>query len=198
VVSILAKIAIPAICTILVGGLITLYGYFAPFMVIGSWLASIACGLIYTFNPTSLPATWITYQILAGIAFGLSFQTPIMAAQALAAYEDVATTTAILYFFQLLGAAIFVSTADSIFSNILISNLRHNVPAIDPLQVIAAGAAGLREIFTPGELDGIVASYMAGLSAVFVLAVGLGCCAAVVGFGAPWVSIKGKTGMVVG
>jgi hypothetical protein len=66
-------------------------------MVVGSCLAAVGCGLIYMFNPASLAGTWIGYQILTGFAFGLSFQTSIMAAQALAAYEDVATTTAILY-----------------------------------------------------------------------------------------------------
>jgi len=86
-----------AICTILVGGFITFYGYFAPFMIIGSCLATAGAGLISTFNPQSLPGIWIGYQILAGVAFGLSFQTPIMAAQALAEQEDVATTTAVLY-----------------------------------------------------------------------------------------------------
>jgi hypothetical protein len=179
----------------LVGGLITLYGYFAPFMMVGSCLAAVGCGLIYTFHPGSLAGTWIGYQILTGFAFGLSFQTSIMAAQALAAYEDVATTTAILYFFQLLGAAIFVSTGESIFSNILISSLRKTVPEVEPLQVIAAGATGLREAFPPSVLDGIIASYMDGLSAVFLLSVALACCASLVSFLAPWVSIKGKAGI---
>jgi hypothetical protein len=86
-----------AICTIMVGGLITLYGYFAPFMLVGSCLATAGAGLISTFDPQSSPGIWIGYQILAGVAFGLSFQAPVMAAQALAAHEDVATTTAILY-----------------------------------------------------------------------------------------------------
>jgi len=81
----------------MVGGLITLFGFFAPFMIVGSCLAAVGCGLIYTLDPQSPTSTWLGYQVLAGIAFGLSFQTPIMAAQALAAYEDVATTTAILY-----------------------------------------------------------------------------------------------------
>jgi hypothetical protein len=65
--------------------------------MVGSCLAAVGCGLIYMFNPGVLAGTWIGYQILTGFAFGLSFQTSIMAAQALAAYEDVATTTAILY-----------------------------------------------------------------------------------------------------
>lgn len=66
-------------------------------MIIGSCLSTASAGLISTFGPHSPPSVWIGYQILAGIAFGLSFQAPVMAAQALAAHEDVATTTAILY-----------------------------------------------------------------------------------------------------
>jgi hypothetical protein len=54
----------------LVGGLITLYGYFAPFMMVGSCLAAVGCGLIYTFHPRSLAGTWIGYQILTG--FGIA------------------------------------------------------------------------------------------------------------------------------
>lgn len=77
--------------------MITLYGFFAPFMILGSCLATIGCGLIYTYNAETSTGRWVGFQIFTGMAFGLSFQTPIMAAQALAAYEDVATTTAILY-----------------------------------------------------------------------------------------------------
>lgn len=66
-------------------------------MLVGSSLTVIGAGLIYTFKADSSPGIWIGYQILTGIAFGLAFQTPIMAAQALAKHEDVATTTAILY-----------------------------------------------------------------------------------------------------
>ena len=98
--------------------------------------------------------------------------------------------------FQLVGAAIFVSSGESIFSNVLISSLHKTLPAIDPLQVIAAGATGLRDIFPPEVLSGIMASYMDGLSATFLLSAILACCASLVSFFAPWVSIKGKTGMV--
>jgi hypothetical protein len=45
-------------------------------------------------------------------------------------------------------------------------------------------------------LDGIITSYIDGLSAVFLLSVALACCASLVSFLAPWVSIKGKTGIV--
>lgn len=89
-----------------------------------------------------------------------------------------------------------MSTGESIFSNVLISSLRKTVPRVDPLQVITAGATGLREAFPAAELSGITACYMDGLSATFLLSVALACCASLVSVFAPWVSIKGKTGMV--
>lgn len=66
-------------------------------MIIGSCIATVGSGLIYTFDSQSPPGIWIGYQIVAGLGFGLAFQTPIMAAQALATHDDVPTTTAILY-----------------------------------------------------------------------------------------------------
>jgi hypothetical protein len=183
-------------------------------MLVGSCLATAGAGLISTFDPQSSPAIWIGYQILAGTAFGLAFQAPIMAAQALAAHEDVATTTAILYcktpsfaivyskahtdmtatVFQLLGAAIFVSTGESIFSNILISSLQSKVPGVDPSAVVAAGAS-LQGLFPPETLMQIAMCYMDGLRAVFLMAVALAGCASLVSLFAPWVSIKGKVSM---
>jgi hypothetical protein len=80
---------------------------------------------------------------------------------------------------------------------VLISSLRKTIPTVDPLQVIAAGATGLRGIFQESELNAIMACYMDGLSATFLLSVSLACCASLVSLFAPWVSIKGKTGLAV-
>ncbi|KAK5275670.1 hypothetical protein LTR16_012249, partial [Cryomyces antarcticus] len=69
-------------------------------MIAGPVIATIAAGMIYTFEIGSSSAVWIGYQALAGIGIGLCFQAPIMAGQALAKPEDVSTTTALLMFFQ--------------------------------------------------------------------------------------------------
>jgi hypothetical protein len=79
----------------------------------------------------------------------------------------------------------------------MISSLHKTVPAVEPLQFIAAGATGLRDVFPAEVLNGIMECYMDGLSATFLLSTALACCAAMVSFFAPWVSIKGKTGMAV-
>ena len=64
------------------------------------------------------------------------------------------------------------------------------------MKVIVAGATGLRGVFAGEELAGIVASYMEGLRAVFLLIVALAGCASLVSFCTPWVSVKGR--VVVG
>jgi hypothetical protein len=79
---------------------------------------------------------------------------------------------------------------------VLISSLRKAVPSVNPLQVIAAGATGLRGVFQEDELKAIMACYMDGLSATFLLSTILACCASLVSLFAPWVGIQGKTGMV--
>ena len=78
----------------------------------------------------------------------------------------------------------------------MISGLLKTVPTVDPLQVIAAGATGLREVFPAEVLDGITNCYMDGLTATFLLSAILASCASLVSFFTPWVSIKGKTATV--
>jgi hypothetical protein len=85
-----------AIFTIISGCMITAFGYFTPFVIFGSAFATVGSGLIYTLDQNSSSAYWIGYQALTGMALGLCLQTPIMAAQAMSAQEDVPATTAIL------------------------------------------------------------------------------------------------------
>lgn len=98
--------------------------------------------------------------------------------------------------YQLLGAAIFVSTAQSVFSNKLLTSLRVNAPTVNRTIAMTVGATRFRDVFAAEEVQQIVACYMEGLSATFLRVVALAGCAALVSLFAPWVSIKGK--IVVG
>ncbi|TKA81270.1 hypothetical protein B0A49_00224 [Cryomyces minteri] len=189
----LSLIISETIFTILSGGLITVFGYFAPMMIVGPVIATIAAGMIYTFEISSSSAVWIGYQALAGIGIGLCFQAPIMAGQALAKPEDVSTTTALLMFFQTMGGAFFVSAAQSAFSNALIKSLLVNAPTVNVVQVVAIGATELRSTFTAEQLPGILVAYMDGLKVGFALAIALAGCATVVSVFTPWTSVKGKS-----
>jgi hypothetical protein len=85
-----------ALSTVVAGGLLSTFGFFAPLFIVGGIFSTIGCGLIYTLDLASPSSHWIGFQILAGIGFGLCFQAPIMVGQALSKPEDVSTVTAIL------------------------------------------------------------------------------------------------------
>jgi len=84
-----------AICTVLSGGLISAYGIYVPWLLIGSILATIGTGLIYTLDIGSSSSKWIGYQALAGIGIGFAFQVPMIANQAFVQMSEISSVTAV-------------------------------------------------------------------------------------------------------
>jgi MFS family permease len=84
------------IATIISGGLISAHGHFVPFMTLGSVMATIGSGLLYTLSTTSSSSQWIGYQAMAGLGIGLGFQVPIIAGQATASHADLSSVTAMI------------------------------------------------------------------------------------------------------
>ena len=69
--------------TIISSGLLTIWGRYIAILVAGSVLTIISSGLIYTLRIDPGAKSWIGYQAMAGIGLGLTFQTPIIVAQAI-------------------------------------------------------------------------------------------------------------------
>lgn len=72
-----------------------------------------------------------------------------------------------LVFFQTIGAAILVSTAQAAFINVLLREVQTTAPDISPEALISTGATLLRQAFRPDQLAGILAAYMSGLRFTF-------------------------------
>ncbi|ROV97850.1 hypothetical protein VSDG_04895 [Cytospora chrysosperma] len=87
-----------SIFTLFSGIMISATGYPAPFLVAGAALATVGCGLIYTYDIGTSTGRWIGYQILAGVGNGVGVQVPIIMSQANSDASDMAATTAILMF----------------------------------------------------------------------------------------------------
>lgn len=68
--DVVANTSDTALFTIISGGGITAIGWFTPFIVLGSVLATVGNGLIYTFDIHSSSSVWIGYQVLAGAGLG--------------------------------------------------------------------------------------------------------------------------------
>lgn len=189
----LAMIIAYMIATIAAGGAVTGLGYFAPLIILGSTLTTIAAGLLYTLSPTSSNGQWIGYQVLAGVGIGLCNQVPVMAAQALAKNEDIATVTAVIMFFQTLGGAIWVSAAQAGFANKLFILVSKKIPGIDAARVVAAGATEYRHVFPTGITSSILESYMGGVTVVFVIILVISAVSVVASLLTPWTNIKEVT-----
>ena len=82
--------------TVFSGGSISKTGIATPIMPVGSVLATIAAGLLYTLDIGTGTGKWIGYQILAGLGYGIAFQVPIIVGQATADPSDLASVTAII------------------------------------------------------------------------------------------------------
>lgn len=172
-----------ALFTIVSGGTVTATGHYLPLIVVGSVLATIGSGLIYTLDVGSSSSHWIGYQALSGIGSGLGIQIGVIVCQAIVPAVEVSSVTAIILFWQTLAGAIFVSVAQSLFTNKLVQSLPREVPGINPQLVIATGATELRDVFNDEQMVGVIRSYMDGLKDAYTLAIALAACSVVVVIG---------------
>ncbi|KAH7062485.1 major facilitator superfamily domain-containing protein [Macrophomina phaseolina] len=162
-----------ALFTIVSGGTITATGHYLPLIVLGSVLATVGTGLIYTLDVGSPSSEWIGYQAMSGIGSGLIIQVAVIVSQAIVPSVDLSSVTAIILFWQTLSGAIFVSVAQSLFTNKLIESVPKEVPGLDPGLVVATGATELRDVFSDAQIDGVIRSYMDGLKDAYALGIAL-------------------------
>ena len=73
--------------------MITVLGYYTPWMILSSLLMATGAGLLSTFEVGTGHAMWIGYQALYGFGVGAGMQQGVIAAQTVCALEDVPTAT---------------------------------------------------------------------------------------------------------
>ena len=163
-----------ALMTIVSGIAITVTGHYIPLLVLGSALSTIGSGLMYTLTIGSPSSHWIGYQALGGIGVGLGIQIAIIVSQGSVAKADISSITAIMIFFQTIAGAVFVSSAQSLFTNKLVQVVPKYAPGLDPRIVVATGATELRRTFSAEDLPGVIRAYMEGLKDAYILGIALG------------------------
>lgn len=187
----------PGIGSMLAGQVIGKIGYFQPLLIVGSILATVGAGLIYSLDVGSSVGRYIGYQIIFGAGLGIAIQVPVIAAQALSDVSDIALVTASILFFQLSSGAFSVSAAQSIFNNELLSNLATLATGVNPARVIRAGPTGITQNFSKDQVTGILLSYMKGLKASWAMGTALAGITLLISFWPERRSIKGVGGGTV-
>ena len=184
--------------SIVSGGLITVKGYYQPFLLLGGALNAIGAGLLYKLDIDASAGQWIGYQIVAGVGIGFGIQTSIIVGQASVSNADLSTATAMILFFQTIGGAFFVQGGQSAFTNKLLKTLAYTAPGVSAYQVLNTGASNLRKAFSGAQLNGILQAWLEGQRDAYILAIVLAAISFVVACAAPWQSIKGKMAQAAG
>ncbi|KAJ7200941.1 major facilitator superfamily transporter [Mycena haematopus] len=174
------------------GVVITIIGYYAPFMIASSTILAIACGLISTLKINSNHTKWIPYQFVAGIGVGLGQQQPLLAAQAVLDLKDVPIGTSMIMFSQTLGGALFISIAQNVFTNKLVSGLLSKVPDVSPALVLSSGATSLKDNVPSQYLSDVLLVYNDALAAAFYVAIAMSGLSLFGSLAVEWRNIKGK------
>jgi len=116
------------------GGVITSTGKYWWWLVIGPMFATVASGLLLTLDAHISNAKLIGYQILYGAGCGVVLQNTYVAIQAEYHHDEamIPRTSTLVTFTQLVGGAIGLAIAGTIFYNCLVIQLHHFAPNLDP------------------------------------------------------------------
>ena len=183
------------IFSVVSGGLVTVIGYYTPWIIFSCIMMSIGAGLISTWKVDSGSAQWIGYQIIYGIGVGCGMQQSLIAAQTVLPLEDIPTGTALIMFAQTFGGALFIGVAQNVFTNRLVKNLLENVPSLNPAIVLTTGATSLKDAVTRQDaslLPGVLTAYNSALVQTFYVSVAMSSLAIFGAAGIEWKSVKGK------
>ncbi|KAK6528306.1 hypothetical protein TWF281_009550 [Arthrobotrys megalospora] len=180
------------VASLIVGGSVTVLGYYTPFMWASAAVFTIGAGLLYTLKVDSPSSHWIGYQILAGFGAGMGIQIPFVAVQVVLSSEDMPVGNALAIFFNSLGGAISISIAQNIFTNTLLQELPKLAPRVNPQLVIHAGATAIRYIISRENLPGVILAYNRAITTCFILPIAVGGIAWICSLFMEMKSIKGK------
>ena len=161
------------VTSIIAGGLVTWFGYYTPFVIASAVFMSLGAGLLATLTVDTGSPKWIGYQAIFGGGVGFGFQQSVMAVQTVLPNADVPIGTAWIVFTPMLGGAVFVSTAQNVFTTRLLTNLLKVLPGLDPMMVLDAGATQLLDIVPPSLLPDVLVAANDALIGTFYVAAAL-------------------------
>jgi hypothetical protein len=180
--------------SMLTGGLVSLIGVYVPVMMFCMVLFAVGGGLITTFSLTTSFSAWFGYQVLAGLGIGVGFQSGILVVQTVLPLSDVPVATACVSFFQTLGGALFISVAQTLFQNALLSGIEKNAPQLPAQLFLHSGATQIRqilaEIHQEDALEAVLQAYVDGLTHVYWITTACAIAAFFFVCGLEWKSVK--------
>ncbi|KAK0716265.1 major facilitator superfamily-domain-containing protein [Lasiosphaeris hirsuta] len=190
-VYVLPNILSSLIFSVVSGLLVTKLGYYIPWVLGSAALSAIACGLLSTLSISTSTGEWVGYQLILG-ARGAAMQMPLLAVQAVLPQSQISVGMALIVFANTFGGAIFLTVAQTIFTNSLRKHVEEYAPTIDLQQLLDAGASGIRGLVSEADLPGVLRAYSESVDQVFYLLTAASICAFIAGWGMGWYDLRKK------
>jgi EmrB/QacA subfamily drug resistance transporter len=116
------------VTSILSGQLISHYGRYKPFPIIGTLLVAVGMTLLAQLQVNSSSVVSGLYMLVLGLGLGMVMQVLVLAAQNAVPYEYLGVATSGSTLFRSIGGSIGVSIFGAIFANQLASHLSAHLP----------------------------------------------------------------------
>ncbi|KUJ07065.1 MFS general substrate transporter [Mollisia scopiformis] len=114
------------------GALVSICGYYTPFLILGTVLMSVGAGLLYTLKADVSTGPWIGYQILFGAGIGMTLEQC-----------NIPAGTSLATLVRSLGGSIAVAICQNVFEQKLWTNLVAVLPDLDVSVIGRSGATAL-------------------------------------------------------
>ena len=169
--------------SIVSGKLITKYGHYKHFPIMGLSLMTVGLFMLSTLTQTTPFWQLAIYGIFVGAGLGLSMQTIVIALQNSVEFRDLGVATSANTFFRSIGATMGVA----LFGTVYASRLAHNLPieieklrASNPAALVGATPekfealkenTAVLQTFTPELQAGIINAFVNSFHVVFLTSV---------------------------
>jgi hypothetical protein len=164
------------------GIIITATKQYWPLMFLGTLLAAVGSGLLYTLNLDSTIGNWFGYQVVAAFGYGMSVQIPLVVIQNVLEVEDIPTATAVLIFFQNFVGAITLIVAQNVFQQELQRRVG-SIAGVELSSVVEAQPSEIREHVPAEFLMRVLKAFNESISTAFIIPIVGACLGFFISFG---------------
>ncbi len=156
------------------GRLVTRWGRYKIFPVIGTAVMSVGLFLLSLMTPSTTLAESSFFMIVVGLGIGMVMQILVVAVQNAVPYSQLGTATSAATFFRTIGGAFGVALFGTIFNNRLFEELPHYLPPVVFHKIagrnISSNPAQIKAL-PPPIRAGFVQAFSHSLDLVFLVGV---------------------------
>jgi EmrB/QacA subfamily drug resistance transporter len=176
--------------------LITRWGHYKPFPIIGTALMTVGLALLSRLEPDTSWLDASLYMLVFGLGLGSVLQVLIIAVQNAVDYQDLGSATSGVTYFRSIGGSFGTAVFGSIFSSRLTTNIVHYLGgAAQPAGVNSARLSPeALEQLPPTVHHGLVLAYADALQSVFLAAVPIAAVAFALSWMLPEVELRKTVG----